>query len=167
MALLLICGSGVVKRSSSDKDTRHTFIRGVGSDSSELDHVLCVCACVCEFVTCPLCVLGCVLVWFCHVACLTFFFLGHFITHGARSPVCLALHGPPDGKCLLLITHRWTARTHRRVRTVVFVCSWLYSSLSPSSVEIPPPYWHISSFQTSASLNDALQPDLGKSPQSS
>ena len=47
MALLLICGSGVVKRSSSDKDTRHTFIRGVGSDSSELDHVLCVCVRVC------------------------------------------------------------------------------------------------------------------------
>lgn len=28
-----------------------------------------------------------------------------------RFPACLALHGPPDGKCLLLITHRWTVCT--------------------------------------------------------
>ena len=74
MALLLICGSGVVKRSSSDKDTRHTFIRGVGSDSSELDHVLCVCACVCVWV----CYMPPVCSWVCSClvlsCCLSHFF---------------------------------------------------------------------------------------------
>lgn len=36
-----------------------------------------------------------------------------------RFPVCLALHRPPDGKCLLLITHRWTERTEMCVHICV------------------------------------------------
>lgn len=72
--------------------------------------------------------------------------IGKFITHGAslpvRFPVCLALHGPPDGKCLLLITHRWTERTENCVCTFVFVCLWLCSSLSRSSFEIPK-LWYV------------------------
>ena len=37
-----------------------------------------------------------------------------------RFPVCLALHSPPDGKCLLLITHRWTQCTEKCVYMCVF-----------------------------------------------
>lgn len=43
-------------------------------------------------------------------------------------PVCLALHGPPDGKCLLLITHRWTERTHTEVcaHLCLFACDSIH-----------------------------------------
>lgn len=45
-----------------------------------------------------------------------------------RFPVCLALHSPADGKCLLLITHRWTS-AQTSVCTLVFVCLRLFISV--------------------------------------
>lgn len=46
--------------------------------------------------------------------------------------VCLALLSPADGKCLMLITHRWTECTDKCVHICVCLPLWLYSSLSPS-----------------------------------
>lgn len=75
----------------------------------------------------------------CMNVCLTGNF-GKSITHGAslpvRFPACLALHSPPDGKCLLLITHRWAERAEKCVHICVClpVTLFIFVTVHPKDV---------------------------------
>lgn len=55
----------------------------------------------------------------CSVSLGIFFWEVHYPWGSLSFPVCLALRSPPDGKCLLLITHRWTVHTEECVHICI------------------------------------------------